>query len=178
MNKILSNKQKSLDFYPRSKSTSPESTTYKITINTSKESGAGTDSDIMLSVYGEKGELVDLELAKSETNKNPFEAGQTDVFTLNNLKNVGKIKKINLKMEPKGEGVDWKAETVEIVKDSKETFMFIINEKLTQQNKSIEITPSDPKKDSPRKEDEIKSSNYVISVKTSIEIGAGTGKLH
>jgi hypothetical protein len=176
VNKILSNKQKSLDFYPRSKSTSPESTTYKITIKTSKDLEARTDSDIMLSIIGEKGELVDLELAKSETNKNAFEAGQTDVFTLNNLKNIGKIQKINLKIEPKGDRVDWKADSVEIQKDSKDTYTFFINDTLTKDNKSIEITPSEPKKDSSRKEDEVKSSNYVISVKTSIEIGAGTGK--
>jgi hypothetical protein len=68
-------------------------------------------------LYGADGQLVDLNLAKSEKNMTPFEAGKTDEFLFKDLKNIGKITRINLRIAEKGMNTDWKCESVEIIKD-------------------------------------------------------------
>lgn len=70
---------------------------YKISIKTGTEgkklgiSKAGTDANVYLILHGEKAHSESIQLQHSQTNKNMFEHGQTDVFT-NFLPMLGKIK--------------------------------------------------------------------------------------
>jgi hypothetical protein len=57
---------------------------------------------------------LDIPLDKSENNKDPFELGAVDHFTINNPVNVGKIKKIVIGHDGKGMGSAWKVESVKI----------------------------------------------------------------
>jgi lipoxygenase homology domain-containing protein 1 len=63
---------------------------YDIEVRTGDDTGSGTDANVFLSVFGNKGELKDIKLEKPLNNKNPFEAGSLDKFSLN-LKDVGKV---------------------------------------------------------------------------------------
>lgn len=53
----------------------------------------------------------------------PFEAGKTDEFMFKDLKNIGKITRINLRIEEKGMNNDWKCESVEIIKDTNDKYL-------------------------------------------------------
>jgi hypothetical protein len=50
--------------------------TYVAHVFTGDKSGAGTDANVFLTIYGEKGDSGERELVKSKTNKNKFEQKQ------------------------------------------------------------------------------------------------------
>ena len=52
--------------------------------------GAGTDANVFLKMFGEKGESEKMDLKDSDQ-KNKFEQGQTDQFKLE-TKDIGKVK--------------------------------------------------------------------------------------
>jgi hypothetical protein len=64
---------------------------YEIHVKTSNESGAGTDANVLMNVYGSSGELTNIELKESiESGKNIFETDNLDKFILHK-KDVGKV---------------------------------------------------------------------------------------
>ena len=48
-------------------------------------------AEVSISIYGTNKDLMNVVLAKSETSKNPFENNATDVFTVIDPVNVGKV---------------------------------------------------------------------------------------
>ena len=65
-------------------------------------SGAGTDANVFVVLFGEHGDSGELHLKDSETNKDPFETAQTDVFTVANLLDLGRLFKLRVWHDNKG----------------------------------------------------------------------------
>jgi hypothetical protein len=70
-----------------------DTTTYVIRVHTGDIKGAGTDANVYLFLYGEKGDSGRLELRKSETYRNAFERNRIDVFT-RELMDIGNLKRV------------------------------------------------------------------------------------
>lgn len=65
---------------------------YEIQVKTCDEMSAGTDSNVFITLVGDKAELADLQL------KNPersilFEKNNLDLFVLDKLVDIGKVRK-------------------------------------------------------------------------------------
>jgi len=65
-------------------------------------SGAGTDADIFVVLFGEYGDSDEIHLKESETNRKPFKNGQTDVFTASNVLDLGRLIKLRVWHNNKG----------------------------------------------------------------------------
>ena len=63
---------------------------YHLAIKTGDERSAGTDANVWVQVYGDKGDTGHVQLKKSGMMENLFERGQTDYFTLE-AGDVGKV---------------------------------------------------------------------------------------
>jgi len=63
---------------------------YHLAIKTGDETNAGTDANVWVQVYGDKGDTGHVQLKKSGMMENLFERGQTDYFTLE-AGDVGKV---------------------------------------------------------------------------------------
>ena len=48
---------------------------------TGKKSGAGTDANVFLNIFGEQGDTGERRLRKSKTNRNKFEKGNVRTYT-------------------------------------------------------------------------------------------------
>jgi hypothetical protein len=66
-------------------------TNYDLEVLTSSEIGSGTDALVTLNMYGTNGEILNVKLIKSLTNKNPFERDQLDKFTFKD-KFIGSVR--------------------------------------------------------------------------------------
>ena len=75
--------------------------------------GAGTDANVFLVLYGDKGQSGKLKLKQSTTNKDPFERAKLDVFKVISP-NIGNITKINISHDGSGPGAGWYCESVEV----------------------------------------------------------------
>ena len=74
-------------------------------MKTSDVSGAGTDANVYVILFGSNGDSGEIHLKKSETNKSPFENNQTDVFTINDLLSLGELSKCRVWHDNKGMAV-------------------------------------------------------------------------
>lgn len=68
---------------------------YHLAIKTGDETNSGTDSNVWVQVYGNKGDTGHVQLKKSGMMENLFERGQTDYFTLE-AGDVGKVCSLQL----------------------------------------------------------------------------------
>jgi hypothetical protein len=66
---------------------------YTITVVTSNFPDAGTDAQVYIELLGKFESSGKIPLTKSETNRNPFEQGKTDVFQIKCV-DIGKLKRI------------------------------------------------------------------------------------
>jgi len=71
-------------------------------VKTSDVSGAGTDANVFVTLFGMNGDTGELHLKKSETYKDPFENNQLDVFTIKDLLSVGELSKCRVWHDNKG----------------------------------------------------------------------------
>ncbi|KAI4894673.1 hypothetical protein NFI96_015585 [Prochilodus magdalenae] len=101
-----------------------EKTTYVIQVKTSDISGAGTDANVFLIVFGENGDTGTLAL-KESSNRNKFERKQADVFRFSDILSLGELSKIRVWHDNKGPAPGWHLESVD-VKDElmDQTFRF------------------------------------------------------
>ncbi len=60
-------------------------TVYRIKVHTADVRNAGTDANVFLKIFGDKGDSGELALKNSETHRDKFERGQTDNFTFSML---------------------------------------------------------------------------------------------
>ncbi|KAL2092881.1 hypothetical protein ACEWY4_012679 [Coilia grayii] len=101
-----------------------EKTTYVVTIKTSDISGAGTDANVSLVIFGENGDTGTLAL-KECSNRNKFERNQVDIFRFADIFSLGELSKVRVWHDNKGPAPGWHLEYIE-VKDElmNETFRF------------------------------------------------------
>ncbi|XP_073475133.1 lipoxygenase homology domain-containing protein 1 [Aquarana catesbeiana] len=90
-----------------------KSTTYTVRVKTGDKKNAGTDANVFIILYGEKDDTGLMNLKASKTNKNKFERGQTDVFTVEAV-DIGPLKKIKIGHDNKGPSAGWFLDWVEI----------------------------------------------------------------
>ena len=65
-------------------------TSYHVSIKTGDTSQAGTDANVYLKIFGDKGDSGILQLRSSDNTKNKFERGRTDLFKLE-ATDIGKV---------------------------------------------------------------------------------------
>ncbi|XP_031425771.2 lipoxygenase homology domain-containing protein 1 [Clupea harengus] len=101
-----------------------ELTTYIVTIKTSDVSGAGTDANVSLIIFGENGDSGVLAL-KESSNRNKFERKQVDVFRFADIFSLGELSKVRIWHDNKGPAPGWHLEYVDVKDDlMSETFRF------------------------------------------------------
>lgn len=89
--------------------------TYEVKVVTSKERGAGTDNNVFLTLHGSTGACKEQALTKSQTHRNKFERGQTDIFLIE-CQDLGKLSEATVRMEAGAllGGGDWLLDHVSV----------------------------------------------------------------
>ncbi|XP_028314075.1 lipoxygenase homology domain-containing protein 1 isoform X3 [Gouania willdenowi] len=102
----------------------PKYNKYVVSVFTADVKGSGTDADVFINLFGEFGDTAERRL---ESDKNNFEKGTEDKFTLD-APNLGKIRKITIGHNNKGSSAGWFADKV-VVEDlgNKTVYDFPIN---------------------------------------------------
>ncbi|KAL6113992.1 loxhd1 [Pungitius sinensis] len=97
---------------------------YSVSVRTGDTYGAGTDANVFLTIYGDLGDTGERKLAKSQNNKNKFERGEVDKFTIEAV-DLGQVFKIHIRHDNSMMGADWYLEQVEVLDvDTEEVYMF------------------------------------------------------
>ena len=79
---------------------------YKVEVHTGSKSGAGTNADVFINLFGEFGDTGERWLRKSETNKDKFERNKVDVFTIEAVQ-LKRLEKIRIGHNGKRPGAGW-----------------------------------------------------------------------
>ncbi len=87
---------------------------FYLEVKTQNSSGAGTNSDIWLTIYGTNGNTGEIELDVYAGDGDNFEKGDLDCFHVGVDKSIGTIEKITVKKNDAGVGADWGLEYIEI----------------------------------------------------------------
>ncbi|NWV97363.1 LOXH1 protein, partial [Machaerirhynchus nigripectus] len=90
-----------------------KSTTYTVKVKTGDKKNAGTDANVFITLYGSKDDTGIVGLKASKINKNKFERGKVDEFTVESV-DIGDLKKIKIGHDNKGNSNGWFLEWVEI----------------------------------------------------------------
>lgn len=148
-------------------------TTYNVYVTTSNISGAGTDANVYIQLFGEKQDSGKLKLETSKTNKNKFERGQTDLFEIKES-DVGALRKIRIGHDGTGFGSGWHLDKVVIdVPKLGKRYTFPCGRWLdsNEDDRKIErdLEPSEL-----NNEEYVPCINYEIIVYTSNKKGADT----
>ena len=113
---------------PPDLSTPPPFAGYLITVVTGDKLGAGTDANVYLTLYGEKGNSTELFL--DNPNRNDFERNQTDTFTIppSQVGDLGAIRRIYLRHDNSGFAPGWYVASVTVTNIATgEKYRFIFN---------------------------------------------------
>jgi hypothetical protein len=86
---------------------------YQVVIGTGTDSGAGTDSNIYISIYGANGTTNEVRL-NGLANYDVFENGSRNEFILSAQANVGPIQRVTLRSDGSGLGSDWEVAEVTV----------------------------------------------------------------
>ncbi|XP_063398724.1 lipoxygenase homology domain-containing protein 1-like isoform X1 [Mytilus trossulus] len=146
-------------------------TTYNVYVKTGDESGAGTDANVHIKIFGSKNDTGELKLRTTENTSNKFEKGRTDHFKLE-ASDIGKIKKIRIGHDDSKPFASWLLDEVRIDIPSRgEQYVFACHRWLGKDSEDnlseIEIEPS-------FKEDREKRIPYEVTIWTTDKRGAGT----
>lgn len=87
---------------------------YKVMVHTGKKRGSGTDANVFINVYGERGDSGRRQLRKSETHHNMFENGNVDVFVVKAV-DLGALTKVRIGHDNSGAGPGWFLDKVVVV---------------------------------------------------------------
>ncbi|XP_030851144.1 lipoxygenase homology domain-containing protein 1 isoform X2 [Strongylocentrotus purpuratus] len=167
--------------------------TYKVHIFSGDIFQAGTDANVFINIYGEKGDTGERSMKDSETNMNKFERGQEDVFSIE-AADLGALKKMKIRHDNANVGSDWFLDRVEVEDPKKNARYYFPCQRWLATNRddgqiARELIPVDKdlinralqrKKSSTSIKDqfglELKSAmqTFNISVTTCDERGAGT----
>ena len=131
---------------------------YKLTFKTGIESGAGTDADVTIVLFGNKTKSKTITLNSS--GRNIFEKGSTDSFSLDIIE-LGDIYKIEISHNNKWFGADWLLEDVTIKNETNNKVWYFPANKWIKKNDKIILKA-------------VKFSNYNFEITTGTLSGAGT----
>ncbi|CAF4587849.1 unnamed protein product [Rotaria sp. Silwood1] len=88
--------------------------TYMVHVFTGNKSGAGTDANVFLTIYGEFEDTGERELRQSKKNMNKFEKNQEDIFEIK-AASLGELQRIKIRHDDSNPGSAWYLDRVEIV---------------------------------------------------------------
>lgn len=91
---------------PTSIKVAPPPLIYSIQVQTGNKRRAGTDSNIFITIYGDKGSTKETRL-NGYLSGNAFERGDLDRLALQGLKNVGTLQKIKIRSDGSYWGSNW-----------------------------------------------------------------------
>ena len=94
--------------------------TYKLSVSTADERGVGTDANVFCTLFGALGDSGVLALSASETHTDPFERGNTDVFTVQSL-DLGEIQRARVWHDSKGMFSSWKLDSLVVVEEQSQS---------------------------------------------------------
>ncbi|XP_015232597.1 PREDICTED: lipoxygenase homology domain-containing protein 1-like isoform X1 [Cyprinodon variegatus] len=116
-----------------------ETHTYQVSVRTGDMYGAGTDANVFLTIYGDLGDTGERKLAKSENNKNKFERGEVDKFTIEAV-DLGQVFKIRIRHDNTMVGADWYLDQVEVQDmETEEVYMFLCERWLSKKKEDKQI---------------------------------------
>ena len=119
-------------------------TTYHVSVKTGDKFGAGTDANVFLEMFGEKGESGRLPLESAEKRGNKFERDQTDMFRLE-APDIGRMQRILIGHDGSGAGSAWYLEEVRIsVPTRGENYLFLARRWLDDDKGGREVELSRP----------------------------------
>ncbi|XP_047236335.1 lipoxygenase homology domain-containing protein 1 isoform X3 [Girardinichthys multiradiatus] len=116
-----------------------ETHTYNVSVRTGDRYGAGTDANVFLTIYGDLGDTGERKLAKSENNKNMFERGEVDRFTIEAV-DLGQVFKIRIRHDNTMVGAHWYLDQVEVYDvETEEVYMFLCERWLSKKKEDKQI---------------------------------------
>ena len=116
-----------------------------MSVKTGDEFGAGTDANVFLEMFGEKGESGRLPLESAEKRGNKFERDQTDTFRLE-ASDIGRLKRIRIGHDGSGPGSPWYLQEVRIAVPTRgENYMFRARRWLADDKggREVELQPAE-----------------------------------
>ena len=148
---------------------SSDKTTYKIDIHTSDMDNAGTDANVHVVVFGDKGDTGKLLMDTSADN---FQRASKDTFSKTAVKNVGKISHIVVGHDEANLGPSWHVQQITVFNlATGETVTFnadcwVAKDKAPHYSSEVTLSPAGA--------DPIKQCQYQVTVRTSDVRWAGT----
>ncbi|XP_041435163.1 lipoxygenase homology domain-containing protein 1-like [Xenopus laevis] len=149
----------------------PKTNKYIARVFTGAANGSGTDADVFLNIFGEKGDTGERKLDNDRDN---FEKGAEDKFTID-APNLGKITKISIGHNNKGGSAGWFLEKI-IIEDigNKAVYQFLCSRWL-----AIDEDDGKIQRDLLVGGNEATGIVYTVSIMTGDIRGAGTdSKVH
>lgn len=144
---------------------------YQVSVHTADKRGAGTDANVFINMFGERGDTGDRPLLKSSTNRNKFERKQIDEFIVEAV-SLSALESIRIGHDGKNAGAGWFLDKI-IVKDptTNEDYPFLCNRWLASDEDDGQIVREIPVGDTATL---LKTTSYHVGVKTGDIRGAGT----
>lgn len=145
-------------------------TTWQVWVFTSDLKRAGTDSNVYMVLYGDKGKSDEIIL---DNKSNNFEMGKCDKFKIE-TNDVGKLFKLRVGHDNSGKFAGWHLDRIEMENlDTKERYYFICKRWLAKDEDDGEIV-----RELPAEGDSIKKPlslvKYIVEVHTGNKSGGGT----
>ncbi|UJR35879.1 hypothetical protein I4U23_028622 [Adineta vaga] len=152
-----------------------DQSTYLITIVTSSRKDAGTDSNVFMTIFGDKDITKQFQLTNTKQgDKALFKSGETNEFEME-LDDVGIINKINIGHDGQSHDSQWYLESIQIQKGSNK-YNFVVKQLLDQTTSFIDVTPILPNTTSSSESIQMKSSRSITPIKeTSYKVSIQTG---
>ncbi|XP_061492303.1 lipoxygenase homology domain-containing protein 1 [Rhineura floridana] len=165
-----------------------EVNTYEVHVITGIVWAAGTDANVYLSIYGERGDTGERHLKRSD-HLNKFEKNQVDIFTVQAI-DMGELKKLRIRHDNTGNNPAWFLERIEIIDTKEETTYYFPCQRWLAVDEDdgqiarelVPVAEAFVKKDSDNAgslatlglEQKAKSTTFTVSVKTGDKKHAGT----
>jgi hypothetical protein len=86
---------------------------YEVSVKTGNKTGAGTDSNIFITIFGGNGNTIETRL-NGLISGNAFERNQTDKVTLKGLADVGELRRVKMRSDNKFAASAWYLESVTV----------------------------------------------------------------
>lgn len=146
----------------------PNEKIYTIIVTTHSQNDAGTDSGVFLRIIGENDESKRIHLIKTKNGEDAtFRPASVNVFEVK-MKDVGRIKKINIGHDGKGLQPSWFLQTVEIQKDA-EIYRFTADSILDLSMQYTDLIPMPSRKPSNRPSTPLTKPMPNISYEISLQ---------
>lgn len=148
---------------------------YAIKVYTADEIGAGTDSNIFIKMYGEKGETKEFELNRLISG-NAFEQYGIDIVEFNH-DDIGVITKFDLRSDTKWAAAAWRPDMVEIFYNvtSPNLAYYFLEKTVFHIQRWIDDDKTRTFEYDERVSGGYKpAAHYIIKIKTAKKTGAGT----